>query len=417
MMKDNLIYNSVCKELRELLKAEIEVTDQELGELKNDSFLMAHPLYIDSVDFIQLLTSIERKYSWKAPRNFEQSTMTIKKLATSIVERKEILSLNRENEIYIAADGKIHNHEEMLKIALITAEHSITLNNPIIERTIYVSDKNPVQLLLCVITILLKNKTPILTSSLDSKAYNWDTLSQFGEVDSEVIPKTSLQLKSMLEEDLVECIIGFETSGSTGKPKVVFKTLKTMLHEAGSLSNTLTLKKFDIVESYVSPVHMYGFIWSFLIPLIMNISTEFYSPSIKSRTDTKLRKKAINVVVPSVWSLMGTNRISSDSLTITSGSPFGEKYERKFLLEYAEKSKRPLFYEILGSTETGAIGFRKVGHDLRSHFKLFDEVQIKKGAGNERLLYSDFASKAKSHIRWMIILKFSRIIGFIIWDE
>jgi long-chain acyl-CoA synthetase len=158
--------------------------------------------------------------------------------------------------------------------------------------------------------------------------------------------------------------VTFQTSGSTGTPKTTAHEIANLLNEARELVDIL--KRPRRIISMVPPHHIYGFIFTVLLPVLMNIEVidaRVLSPG-------KLRALLIDgdviVATPHLWRYLATSLSSlpegvlGTSSTAPMPTALAEELKRKGLSRLTE---------IYGSTETSGIAWRS---DPQAAFKLFD---------------------------------------------
>jgi acyl-coenzyme A synthetase/AMP-(fatty) acid ligase len=152
----------------------------------------------------------------------------------------------------------------------------------------------------------------------------------------------------------------FCTSGTTGQPVLVKKHGRGLLAEAQELRLLFRLAPKMRVLTLVTPMHIYGFLHSFLLPWccecsvhMVDLSHGVGQPDIQDGSYIDLL-----VMVPATFSY--AQRLSEKMIfgaMVTSGAPFG--VDRTARLR--SWVRRPaVIYEILGSTETGGVGYRRL---------------------------------------------------------
>ena len=179
--------------------------------------------------------------------------------------------------------------------------------------------------------------------------------------------------------------IGFTTSGSTGAPKVILRSLEGLVREAHSWAQNKIVDSSECMVSLVSPVHIYGFIHSFLVPAMKGINVEYLEA-----LDLGARFESCDVLlmVPAQWSSVA--RYLADykvGLLVSSGAPFGRHRQDELRTRLFHQCSEAV--EILGSTETGGLGYRNLLEDSES-FAFFSGVHIHNSDRGSRL-DSDYA--------------------------
>jgi acyl-coenzyme A synthetase/AMP-(fatty) acid ligase len=183
-----------------------------------------------------------------------------------------------------------------------------------------------------------------------------------------------------LRAALKDRTIYFATSGTTSTPKLVAKSIQGLLLETQQLLALYGLNSSSAIVSLVRPFHIYGFLHSFLLPILSSCRVQHWNTgfALPSLEDGFIDKPDLLITVPAHLSLIAhIQGFTAVKIIVSSGAPLrGPRFQR-FLKEGAEgrSHARPLrFLEILGSTETGGIAFRRA--DLNEEFQLFEGVRI-----------------------------------------
>ncbi|MCG9876112.1 MAG: acyl--CoA ligase [Leptospiraceae bacterium] len=167
---------------------------------------------------------------------------------------------------------------------------------------------------------------------------------------------------------------GFATSGSTGEAKIFIKSEKEILTELNVLMSFV--KKFTIhsVLSSIPLCHIYGFLWSYALPLELEVSV------IDTSSLSQLRKELLNssanllISVPSIlqslYSASSEIKPKNMQVIVTSGSRIQTE-----LAISLEQDWHTRLIEIYGSTETGGMGFRTPS--LQDGIQFFPSVETK----------------------------------------
>jgi len=149
----------------------------------------------------------------------------------------------------------------------------------------------------------------------------------------------------------------FYTGGSTGKPKIWSKTPRNMFEEAFYLSQRFNISKDDRILATVPPYHIYGFLFTVLIPFVSSagVVAEICTFPQEIRNALKRHSATILVSVPMHYRILRGGEIPGDSLRIAFSS--AGKLNKKDGTYFHEQTGVNLF-EIYGSTETGGIASR-----------------------------------------------------------
>ncbi|MGL4637367.1 MAG: 4-coumarate--CoA ligase [Beijerinckiaceae bacterium] len=159
--------------------------------------------------------------------------------------------------------------------------------------------------------------------------------------------------------------ISFQTSGSTGAPKVCTHSMLNLLAEADELIRVLG--PFQRIVSLVPPHHIYGFIFTVLLPEKLQctvIDARAMSPGGLRQT---LQAGDMIVATPHLWSylLASLPGFPEGIAGTTSTAPMPPVLAGQL----RDKGLKTLT-EIYGSSETAGIGWRQ---DSAAAFHLFDD--------------------------------------------
>lgn len=172
--------------------------------------------------------------------------------------------------------------------------------------------------------------------------------------------------------DLDQLRVTFMTSGSTGQPKHIQKTGAGLKAEVQVLLKLYGLQNTDSILSFVRPFHIYGFLHALLLPIQARAKLSLWPSHLHVPTEA-FQSADLLIAVPSQWSLIDSLLdVGEIKRLISSGAAFG--LERTRLLQQHPRKPREA-YEILGSTETGGIGYRSLLTDS-SCFELLEGVHI-----------------------------------------
>jgi len=166
------------------------------------------------------------------------------------------------------------------------------------------------------------------------------------------------------------------TSGSSGEPLAVEKTWGAILQEARL---TVTAMKdlylsVDAIVASVTPMHMYGFLQSIIIPMQLGIMLEagqpFFPADIAGRLQN-LPHRSLLITTPIQLRHCLLDKLSLPRLhgIICSTAPLDVTVARE-----AEQHFQVPLYEIYGSTETGAIATRRPVES--SNWRMLDGMSI-----------------------------------------
>ena len=179
------------------------------------------------------------------------------------------------------------------------------------------------------------------------------------------------------------------TGGSTGKPMIWSKTVKNLFAEAIYLSRKFDVSHGDRFVATVSPYHIYGLLFSVVIPFVSSASVlgDVYSFPHQIISAIKDGSATVLVSVPMHYGVLRGHSVSGSSLRIAFSSAGvldkvdGDEFYRRTGVGVME---------IYGSTETGGIASRCRAKG-ESAFTPFDNIDWK--IVDERLhVRSDFVS-------------------------
>ena len=190
----------------------------------------------------------------------------------------------------------------------------------------------------------------------------------------------------------------FYTSGSSGQWKMIGKTWACLLAEATILCRMFGISAGDNVVSLVPPWHIYGFLYAFLAPYLSGAPVR-YSLSMES-----MGIGSIIVTVPALWSRvlhgLDSNRstVWRPRLLFSSGSALGDNRIAALGAKQREFGFDMKLIDVLGSTETGGIGWRELGSKSANEisadipYEMFPGVGIAAGDDDTSLLMSPYAT-------------------------
>ena len=158
--------------------------------------------------------------------------------------------------------------------------------------------------------------------------------------------------------DFDAACIFLQTGGTTGQPRLWQKTAGNLLGEVASHVRALQVETGDHIVATVSPHHIYGLLFSVLLPLVSDATVERVSPFFPQEIAERIATSSATILVSTPAHL----RALSASLTarhklrlvLSSGAPLSAADAASF---FARTGLWPL--EVYGSTETGGIAVRR----------------------------------------------------------
>ncbi|MEM9707914.1 MAG: hypothetical protein AAF871_03925 [Pseudomonadota bacterium] len=163
--------------------------------------------------------------------------------------------------------------------------------------------------------------------------------------------------------------ISFSTSGTVGEKKKISHERRDLDAEIDAICDALpSIKGSNRVLTAVAPHHMYGFVWSVLLPKRLGIDVldqHFVAPNSISRMCSN---GDIVLATPYLWrkySEFGL-RFPDRTIGVSSGGPAcSSTWHAANATGVAE------LFDIYGSTETGGVGWR---NSSKSTFNLFSNI-------------------------------------------
>lgn len=145
--------------------------------------------------------------------------------------------------------------------------------------------------------------------------------------------------------------IRFSTSGSRGVPKVCVQPMQKLLRETEYWASLLSGS--ERLFSLVPAAHIYGFIWTVLLPFRLSLPVIERPYALAHSLATDLREGDVVIGHPAFWETVGDVHWPSGITAISSGGPVNRE---SFARVISTGSSRGM--EIYGSSETGGIGQR-----------------------------------------------------------
>lgn len=152
--------------------------------------------------------------------------------------------------------------------------------------------------------------------------------------------------------------IFLQTGGTTGKPRLWQKTAGNLLGEVARHAHALRIETGDHILATVSPHHVYGLLFSVLLPLVSDATVERVSPFFPQEIAERIEKTSASILVstPAHLRALSVSLASRHNLrlVLSSGAPLSAADAAAF---FARTGLWPL--EVYGSTETGGIAIRR----------------------------------------------------------
>lgn len=189
--------------------------------------------------------------------------------------------------------------------------------------------------------------------------------------------------------------IRFSTSGSTGEPTVVEQDLGFLMQEVAGLADVFHGRKR--VVSFVPRHHIYGFIFSILLPARMGVPHLCQPSPPTPGVFGVLEDGDLAIGFPLFWAKLVENggTFAPGVHGVTSSGPC----PREVNLAVRQAGLESLT-EIYGSTETSGLGYRHHpddAYELMAHWTVEDEERVSRAdpTTDERLVYA-----FQDNVRW-----------------
>lgn len=235
----------------------------------------------------------------------------------------------------------------------------------------------------------LKNKSLYLITDNEENYIDFKTR----DITKSGIVKNYFKDKTKTEIPNNKSRITFFTSGTTIEPKPVYKNLKLIENEINSIYN-LWKNHFSPNSKIVSTVshqHIYGMLFRALLPISTGISACSNTTRTPEELEIALEKndEIILISSPAFLKTLGENINlynfkNTPKIIFSSGGALPEDTAKNI---YNLFKQYPI--EIIGSTETGGIGYRT----QKKHNKtwcVFENIEIKTGQNSELLIKSPY---------------------------
>lgn len=165
------------------------------------------------------------------------------------------------------------------------------------------------------------------------------------------------------------------SGGTTDEPQVWSKTAANLFLEAFFLAESLNVDDRDGVVATVSPFHIYGLLYSILMPLVASATVWPGTPSFPGEILDALNEQQSSMLIsiPAHYAALNGKRVSSKSLrlAISSAGMLDKEDSDNF-----SAINQVGVIEIYGSTETGGIASRN-RFNGEEHFTSFPAASWK----------------------------------------
>jgi acyl-coenzyme A synthetase/AMP-(fatty) acid ligase len=165
------------------------------------------------------------------------------------------------------------------------------------------------------------------------------------------------------------------TGGSTGAPRIWSKSPRNLLMESANLAKGFAVGPGDVILASVPANHIYGLLYSVLLPLVSGACVSARSPVypneiIQAALDTEA---TVLVSIPAHYRAMQPAPLANGHVhtAFSSAGALPEQDDLEF-----HRSTGIAITEIYGSTETGGIAFRRRGAGV-TELQSFPYVDVK----------------------------------------
>ena len=165
------------------------------------------------------------------------------------------------------------------------------------------------------------------------------------------------------------------TGGSTGTPKMWTKTVRNLLAETMSIISYYEVTRQDRLVATVSPIHIYGLLYSILAPLFTSASVAASTPSFPGEIETVVARSdaSIFISVPAHYRALNGHPLKAKGLRLAFSS--AGMLAQEDALAFSRQTGVGIA-EIYGSTETGGIAAR-VRAQAEDDFKPYDTIDAR----------------------------------------
>ncbi len=146
------------------------------------------------------------------------------------------------------------------------------------------------------------------------------------------------------------------TGGSTGTPRVWSKTAANIFGEARFMADQYGLGRGDCIVATVTPCHIYGLLFSVVIPLLAAVPVAAETPSFPAEIADCVKEHAATVLVtvPAHYRIIRERRLHSTLRLAFSSAGMLEQKDNELFCE----TNAVGIVEVYGSTETGGLAAR-----------------------------------------------------------
>ena len=183
-------------------------------------------------------------------------------------------------------------------------------------------------------------------------------------------PATLTEYVPEPDQELVKLFTG----GSTGAAKIWSKSVANIFGEAWFMTKAYGIDRDDVILATVTPYHIYGLLFSVVIPFVAGGQIVADSPFFPAEIADRIETHTVTILasVPAHYrALQGRRLPASLRLAFSSAGMLAEEDNRGFCA-----NNRAAIVEIYGSTETGGLAARNRGAG-EAFFKPLQPVEWK----------------------------------------
>ena len=178
-----------------------------------------------------------------------------------------------------------------------------------------------------------------------------------------------------LQPDPKAGLLRIFTGGSTGSPQIWAKTVENIFFEAVFLARHFSITEQDCILATISPYHIYGLLFSVVLPLVSGATVIADTPSFPGEIAGAVREQGATILaaVPAHYRALRETKIEGCRLrrAVSSAGMLAEADNQAFFSRNGVG-----IVEVYGSTETGGIATRNRSLG-ENHFTAFPTVDWK----------------------------------------
>jgi acyl-CoA synthetase (AMP-forming)/AMP-acid ligase II len=201
-----------------------------------------------------------------------------------------------------------------------------------------------------------------------------DVVREFPQGTQVICPQSKGPAALLLDGQFSPCgeLLKIFTGGSTGTPQVWAKTGENIFSEGLFLASNFAVTEKDCIMATIPPYHIYGLLFSVVLPLISAATVVGETPSFPNEIAQVAEEHEVTILasVPAHYrALRGIKKDMSLRLAFSSAGMLDAADNEAFCRKY-----KTGVVEVYGSTETGGIATRNryLGEELFAPFTTID---------------------------------------------